>query len=321
MLFCDGQARPVAIRSVSQRIGALPRRLSLSDGSTFECADGSAVDAFLDGHEQQGGFVAWLERSWKIAAVATVLVAVLLTVLVRYGLPAAAMAAARSTPVVYLDTIDAGTMATADRTLLWPSVLPPERQQKLRAIFQELAGHSDGLRQPVQLEFRGSVMGPNAFALPGGTVVLLDALVALAKNDDEIAGVLAHEIGHIAHDHTMQSIYRALGIVAIASSVSGDGGQLIEHVVTQLSTLQSLSYSREFETDADRYSVIVMRRAGRDPLAFIDLLDRLVQSRQDTKGKKDKPPSETSWWSSHPGNADRREEVEAMMREPLPPRD
>ena len=59
-------------------------------------------------------------------------------------------------------------------------------------------------------------------ALPGGTVILTDQLVALAKNDDEIAGVLAHEIGHVKHRHSLKQLYRVLGIGFMISVIGGD---------------------------------------------------------------------------------------------------
>lgn len=318
----DGPARPVAVVSVTDRVGSIPRRLMLADGSIFECPDGPGVDILLGRKAAAGPLFYRIEHSWRVALVAVAATVVILAGLTRYGLPAAAWAAARYTPAAYLETIDAGTLATADATLLAPSKLSPERRAELTAIFEQLAAQAHDLHQPVRLEFRWSIIGPNAFAMPGGTIVLLDALVDLAKSDDEIAGVLAHEIGHVAHHHSMQSFYRALGVIAIASTISGDGGQLIEQAVTQLSALQTLSYSREFEMEADRYSVILMRRAGRDPVAFVKLLERIGRlfSGEVFGGDGRDAMAKSGWLSSHPGNEDRRRAVEALVREPLPPR-
>ena len=318
----DRPARPVAVVSVTDRVGGIPRRLTLTDGSIFECPDGPGVDLLLGRRAAAGPLFYRIEHSWRAALVAVVVAVVALAGLTRYGLPAAAWTAARYTPAAYLDTIDSGTLATADVILLAPSRLSPERRAGLTAIFEQLAAQAHDLHQPVQLEFRSSILGPNAFAMPGGTIVLLDDLVGLAKSDDEIAGVLAHEIGHVAHHHSMQSFYRGLGLIAIASTISGDGGQLIEHAVAQLSALQTLSYSREFEIEADRYSVILMRRAGRNPVAFVELLERIGRlfSDKDADGEDGDAMAKGDWRSSHPGNEDRRREVEALAREPLPPR-
>jgi Zn-dependent protease with chaperone function len=316
----NSEPRSVSVTAVSDRVGSIPRRLTLSDGSIFECPDGPDVEVLLGRKAAAGPIFYRLEHSWRAAAIAVAAAVLIIAGLTRYGLPAAAWTAARYTPAAYLETIDAGTMGAADATMLESSRLSPERRAELTAIFQELAARTHDLRQPVRLEFRTGAIGPNAFALPGGTIVLLDGLVALAKSNDEIAGVLAHEIGHVAHQHSMQSLYRALGIIAIASTISGDGGQLIDAAVTQLSALQTLSYSRAFETEADRYSVIVMRRAGRDPVAFVALLERIGKSMGgDTADGNDRDAmGKGGWWSSHPGNEDRRRDVDAFAREPLP---
>ena len=162
---------------------------------------------------------------------------------------------------------------------------------------------------PLKLLFRdGGRLGANAIALPGGTIILTDQLVALAEKDDEIAGVLAHEIGHVTGRHSLKQIYRVLGIGFMITIIGGDSGQIVEDVIAQAVAIESLSYSRNFEIDADRQSVAIMVEAGRDPMAFVDLLDRILG--QSSKDAKD---TDTGWLSTHPGNADRRKEVAAYL--------
>ena len=153
----------------------------------------------------------------------------------------------------------------------------------------------------------GGALGANAFALPGGTIVITDQLIELAENDDEIAGVLAHEIAHVQNRHSLQQIYRVLGIGFMIGIIGGDSSQIIDDVVTQAAALQQLAYTREFEEDADRRSVEIMVAAGRDPTAFVDLLDRITG--------KARAERDTGWLSTHPGNRDRRKAVTDLARQ------
>jgi predicted Zn-dependent protease len=152
----------------------------------------------------------------------------------------------------------------------------------------------------------GGRLDANAFALPGGTIVVTDQLVKLAQSEDEYAGVLAHEIGHVQNRHQLQQIYRLLGISFMIGLIGGDSSQIIDQVIGQAATLQSLAYSREFENDADKRSVEIMVKAGRNPVAFVALLERITKDIPGTK--------RTNWLSTHPGNEDRRKSVTEIAK-------
>jgi Zn-dependent protease with chaperone function len=159
------------------------------------------------------------------------------------------------------------------------------------------------------LFFDAPRIGPNAFALPGGTVIITDQLVKLSQSPDEVAGVLAHEIGHIEHRHSLRLIYQALGISFFISMVSGDPGSMIDSVIQQASALQTLSNSRDFEREADHDSVVLMQKIGRNSLAMLALLDRIVP-----KGSQ----GDVSFLSTHPGLQERRREVEQFLSKAAP---
>lgn len=116
---------------------------------------------------------------------------------------------------------------------------------------------------------------PNAFALPGGKIFLLDGLIQKADSPDEIAGVLAHELGHVKHrDHLRQLIQTGgtsflFGL--LFGDVSGAGA-----VIFASRTLLNASYSREAEQNADGFAVDVMHKLGRSPKPMGDLLLRVT---------------------------------------------
>ncbi|MBV8839085.1 MAG: M48 family metallopeptidase, partial [Alphaproteobacteria bacterium] len=114
----------------------------------------------------------------------------------------------------------------------------------------------------------------NAVALPGGRIYVFEGLIDKAENADELAGVIAHEIGHVAHRDGTRSILQSAGLSFLCGMLLGDfvGGGAV--VVGARAVLQS-SYSREVEGAADRYGVDLMARAGGNPRALGTVLGRI----------------------------------------------
>lgn len=301
----DEVSRP-RLAAVSDRLASVPRKLTFADGGVFEAPPGADVDSFLDSHGSFFSRLSRLETSWTFIVAATVVTIGLLAAAYRYGIPLMAAAAAAVTPAAIVDVMDRGTLQAVERTFFADSTLEAAEQERLAGLFDELAELSEvqGLRLLVR--DGGGIIGANALALPGGTIVVTDQLVRKARSDDEIAGVIGHEIGHVGGRHSLKQIYRVLGLGFMIGVIGGDSGQLVDDVVTQAAALQSIAYTREFEADADAYAVALMVRAGRDPTAFVDLLERLGEGRPGAK--------KTDWLSTHPGSDDRREAVEALAR-------
>jgi Zn-dependent protease with chaperone function len=115
----------------------------------------------------------------------------------------------------------------------------------------------------------------NAVALPGGHIYVFEGLVSRARNPDELAGVIAHEIGHVAHRDGTRSLLQAAGLSFLFGMLLGDftGGSVA--VMAAKSVVQS-AYSREVEGAADLYGVGLMSRIGGDAHAFAAILDRIA---------------------------------------------
>lgn len=116
---------------------------------------------------------------------------------------------------------------------------------------------------------------PNAFALPGGKVYLFEGLLAKAQNPDEIAGILAHELGHLKHrDGTRNLIYNggtSFLVGLLFGDITGSGA-----LIFGSRSLLSASYSREAEQNADTLSIDVMHRLGRSPKPMGELMFRVT---------------------------------------------
>jgi Zn-dependent protease with chaperone function len=117
----------------------------------------------------------------------------------------------------------------------------------------------------------------NAIALPGGYIYIFRGLIAKSENVDEVAGVLAHEIGHVAHRDGTRAVLQAAGLSFLFGMVLGDfvGGGA---VVIAARTILQLSHSREVERAADLYAVEVIAKAGGNPRALGAVLTRIAGS-------------------------------------------
>ena len=116
---------------------------------------------------------------------------------------------------------------------------------------------------------------PNALALPGGKVIVFESLIAKANNPDEIAGVIAHELGHLSHRDNMRGLIYNGGTSFLIGLLFGDitGSSA---VIFASRALVTSTYSREAETAADTFSIEVMQKLGRPPKAMGELMMRVT---------------------------------------------
>lgn len=301
---------PLAVIEISDRVGSVPRRFTFPDGSLFETRDNDAADQFLrSSGARVSGFVHWLEQFRLRLAVIAVAVVVLGIAIYRLALPVLVEVAVAVTPPFVPKMMSEGTLSTLDKTVFSASGLDPARQAAIRTGFDALAAKSGAGPGAFSLNFRdGGFIGPNAFALPDGTLVITDELIELARNDDEmILGVLAHEIGHVERQHSLRQLYRAAGLAGLVMLIAGDIGSAMEDILAQGGGLLALSYSRDAEREADRISVDLMLAAGRDPLAIKRFFERL-ETMTGTNSK-------TSILATHPATAERRRDIADYVAE------
>ncbi|MXO73705.1 M48 family metalloprotease [Altererythrobacter aerius] len=155
----------------------------------------------------------------------------------------------------------------------------------------------------------------NAFAIPGGYIYTTRQLVALMNNEAELAGVLGHEVGHVAARHsqrrqqtsTRNSILGVLGSV-LAGAVLGNSqaGQLLTQGIQQGTQMLTLSFSRNQEIEADRLGIQYLRAAGYDPRAMGTVLQSLAaQNALDASLQGRRDATIPQWASTHPDPASR----------------
>jgi predicted Zn-dependent protease len=160
----------------------------------------------------------------------------------------------------------------------------------------------------------------NAFALPGGFFYVNSGLILAADNEAELAGVMAHEIAHVAACHVAREQTRS-NIVSLASIplVFVPGGWAV-YEATQVAMsigvpLTFMKFSRNFESEADFLGMEYMYKTGYDPQSFISFFEKIEAQ------EKKKPGAISKAFSSHPMTPDRVTHAQQEMATVLPPRD
>lgn len=166
--------------------------------------------------------------------------------------------------------------------------------EKLVAQLQKAGGFEGAIQASVI-----ATPIPNAVALPGGRIFIFEALIARAKSIDEVAGVIAHELGHVHHRDQVRAMINDGGSAFLIGLLFGDiagGGAAI---VAARSLLQA-GYSREVETAADDFAQRAMLALGRSPHPLGEFLARL---------SGDEKPGATSIFDSHPLGSERQKRL------------
>jgi predicted Zn-dependent protease len=161
----------------------------------------------------------------------------------------------------------------------------------------------------------------NAFAAPGGLILVSRGMVRCCQTEDELVAVLAHEISHVAHQHGLKAIKKgrlttALTTLGAAAGQSLGGAELAQ--VTQAfegsiaditSTMMNSGYSRSTEYDADKSAVAIMNEAGYNPAALVSMLEQMQQHLK---------PGDQGFAKTHPAPEVRIAEIKKLVGNPAP---
>ena len=249
---------PLSELRVSERTRHAARKVTFSDGAYLEITDHATFNVILENTGYQDSTVVQLQQSWTGTLVALAAVVITLTVGYVYGLPAASRVVAFSVPVSVERKLGDGVLEFLDKHIFQPSKLPAARQAELSARFQSLRPPRSGSPK-YQLVFRKSAIGPNAFALPSGDIIITDEIIALMKDDDAVMGVLAHELGHLHERHLTRRIIQSSAVGAAATLLFGDVSAVIANIPT---LMLDMKYSRDAETEADDYAMQMLDANG-----------------------------------------------------------
>jgi predicted Zn-dependent protease len=244
---------------------------------------------------------------WSLAAIVSV------AALIFYGVPALA---SRLAVIVPWSTETAIGNAVEGQILREMSQGAPRicsakpdapGARALKVMVDRLSAHAT-LPGPLDVKVVDSKV-ENAFALPGGKIVFMRALIEKAESADEVAGVLAHEMGHVANRDAMRGIIHAGGVSFLIGTLLGDFTGAGALVIASRYLLTS-RHSRSVESEADTFAIDVMTRAGGDVRALGRFLRRVAET-----------PAERQLeiLLTHPVTADRVAEIERRAAAPVRP--
>jgi len=270
----ESMSAPDSVLRLGRRDSPDTARLEVRDADLM-----AAIDIKAEGIDRTGG----LARRQRAVVTAWIVAATVSLLLVAwFGVP---VIAERLVPLVPAglerrlgDAVEMQTRATLDTGGAGEDFECGRgpRGPAGRAAFDKLVARLDaaaGLRNPVRA-FVVRRPEANAIALPGGTIFVFAGLINQARTPDELAGVIAHEMGHVAHHDGTRSVLQGAGLSFLFGMLLGDfvGGGAV--VIAARTVLQS-SYTREVETAADTYSVDLMNSIGADGSALAAILTRI----------------------------------------------
>jgi Zn-dependent protease with chaperone function len=232
----------------------------------------------------------WEGVPWALI-VSVVILIVLIVVAYRTLVPMAAGLLVERVPDALVQQIGDATLVALDAQMFEPSALEPSRQADLVRQFERL-------EQPnLEIVFRKSPsIGPNAMALPSGTIVVTDELVALAKDDREILGTLAHEAGHVARRHGVRLVLQNSLLALTLGFLIGDYAGIVAGAPA---AMLEAKYSRDLEREADAYGAALLRAHDIPPGYLAVMLERLEASQGGSQ------PGGLGYLSSHPATEER----------------
>jgi predicted Zn-dependent protease len=192
----------------------------------------------------------------------------------------------------------------------------PVAERYVTAIGDRLIGQLEGRRFDYEFHIVDQY-APNAFAAPGGYIYVSRGLLALSNREDELAGVIGHEITHVSRRHTAKQLAksRPLAILTLPGRIVGgvlsnNLGRLLNAPINAVGKVSLATYSRDQESEADERGLALAARAGYDPIALANILVRLEREGELHTGKK----REKSFFDSHPTTPARKEDIESRAR-------
>lgn len=256
---------PAGVLRLASKSAPQLARLEIRDGAL--AAQVAARCTHLDEHQTTGRGVAKIV-GWSVAAAVSIVCVVL------FGVP---LAADRLAPLVPkpLERRIGDASEVQVKTIFGRSVCEDPAG---KAAFTKLVNR---LRDAAGLDDDSMTAGvlrtsvPNAFALPGGKVYVMKGLLDKAENPDELAGILAHELGHLKHHDNMRGLIYNGGTSFLIGLLFGDVTGSSAVIFASRSVVEA-SYSREAETGADTFAIDIMHALGRSPKPAAELMFRIT---------------------------------------------
>jgi beta-barrel assembly-enhancing protease len=287
-----------------ERGGELAETLLVADAAFLSALRAAAPDAARAFHEPR-------RRRLRagLAGVAALIAVALGGALYVWGIPAVAEIATTRVPVAW--EVALGETAIAQLAPAGKRCADQERQRHIDAITGRLVQTLPEPRYPFRVTVVDN-MAVNAFATPGGFIVVFRGLLDRTDTAEELAGVLAHEIQHVLHRDATRAILRQASTGILLAALLGDIGGVVAFGVESARVLGDLRHSREAEHAADRDGMRMLQAAAVDPEGMLAFFRGMRQLEGAT-------PKAVRYLSTHPAAGDRLQALAALAAQPQPP--
>ncbi len=250
---------PIDSIEPSSRIGNSARYISIEGHGRFETRDNEGVDSLLGmlGKNTEQGFPHKLESNLWLIVMASIVTIAFIWAFSVYGVPKAADTIVDALPKKTSDFIERKLLEHLESEMFQPSELPEQRQQEILSIYNGVLKklELDDVQTQLKIRKGNDDIGANALAFPSGTIVITDQLTKVVTSDKQLSGIIAHEIGHIAEQHSLRQMVRGSIFSLAIAFILGDVSGASTAILSAPALLMELQYSREFESDADGYAL------------------------------------------------------------------
>lgn len=286
---------------ISPRVAHIQREIFLPNGDMFTTSDNDAVDVMIAKiSPQQKNIIASLLyylESHSIAISGLIAISILTVfIFIKFLFPVIVTRIAFSIPTRTVQLISEKTIEYLDHQFFTTTQLSQTRKNAITTQFREFITTIPQQNDyAFKILFRhSSFIGPNAFALPDGTIIITDDFVNLLQHKYELFTILAHETAHVVYRHGVRNILLNSGLLVIAIAIAGD---VVSTTTIGLPLLLiNNGYSREFERQADLYAVEYCKKHHISGTHFVNLYKRLQQKT---------PGNVPSLLSTHPADEER----------------
>ena len=282
---------------IESRLGNTMRVLNFPNGVRCKSSDNNQIDQVLKEFGLSKSKAYKIESSWKLTVISVFVTVGFVWFMLTAGASYTAKGIASVLPKNTLEDVSELTMNQLEDNYLKHTKLSDEKREMIQNYFDRLTKNEEQYR----LHFRSSPqIGPNAFALPSGDIVLTDQLVDLSRDEKfrDIIGVLAHEKGHVVHRHSLRMAIKTGIAGVLIGYITGDVSVIATAVPT---ILINSSYSREFEHEADVYAVSALQDMNISTQYIANLFETLAKESEDV----DDNSTLTGILASHPLTSDR----------------
>lgn len=193
---------------------------------------------------------------------------------------------------------------------LYQQIIGQKKEKK--ELTRQLRGYLRQMRMPGTYTLQVAVIeesNPNAFALPGGYMVIHSGILSRMHQPEELAALLGHEAGHVQNRHTTRALFRSLASYLFISLIFGDVSGITSVVLQNADVLKRLEYNRQLEREADIFGFLVLRQNQINPQGLVLLFNRL---KEEEKSSGVSAPAE--FLSTHPPLKSRIKNIRKMIK-------